>query len=169
MRPWITLLLLFSVLSLSAQKNRKLSLLASYQPYDLQILSFGADYGSVAEWPKLNFEYRYHTSISGQFYLNQTDNGDGDYYGLRQYLYAQTNYVGLGLQTRIIFQGNRQRYEVGPSLKIGYKWIWLEYTASFEVANNPWRHQFDLSPMEFENGLHNLNLAIIIPIIKFKD
>lgn len=161
--------ILFSTLSSFGQKNGEVSLLGSYQFYDQQLMAFGGEYSHKGKWPKLNFDYRYQLSARGLLFLDQANTAGGKYYGVREEVYICTKFVGLGFQNRILFQGMRQRYEIGPSVKLGCKWIWLEYTMSFEVANNPWSHHRELSPMEFEKGLHNLNVRLSIPIFKIKE
>ena len=165
-------LLLFIVICISSfegysQRDRKISLLGSYQMFDQQAFSFGIGYQANAFWPKVNFDNYIETKLRGNLFFNSSENDN--IYGLRFSAYQSNNFVGIGLDSRMLFQAKRHRADIGPAIKVGYKIIWLEYSLNYLVGNNFLSSDNDLSTIEFNKIEHNINLTLSIPIIKIKD
>lgn len=157
-------------LTLVGQSKRTISAIGAYQFFDLQALSFGLEYEREQRWENLKFDHQIQMSLQGQFFLNQTEADQSKYYGLINDVHVCTKFFGLGGQFRIIFQDNRQRYEFGPSFKLGYKYVWIIYTWSgYNFGNNPFKHHRDEPPIEFNNGDHNIRLLLSIPLVKLKE
>jgi len=117
-------------------------------------------------WPKLNFDSQTQAALRGYWFLADFD--DGNIFGIRSTIYWSIEHVGLGVSSRILFQNQLNRLDVGPAVKIGYKFIWLEYSWDFLSDNNVFKDE-DLPVIGFKNQEHNVNLTLSIPIVKRKE
>jgi len=147
-------------------RQASLSIVGAYQFYDKQSLSLGVEYKAKTIWPKVNFESFYESELLGEWFL--TDPSVDNIFAIDSKLYWATKYVGIGYDLRLIFQGDLQRLDFGPALKIGYKFVWLEYSVNFLMSNNFINYDADKPTIDFENMEQSLNLTLSIPIIKFK-
>lgn len=168
MKTTVLCIFLFVSIALFGQRDRRIDILGSYQPYDLQIASLGVVYGSNLSWPFPSLKLRLEGGLRGQWYLDHPSLEEGDYYGFRYDVYFTKKFVGLGFQNRMVFHDGRSRYEVGPTIKAGYKFIWLEYTASFMLGDHPFDIYTEDPNLPLSAGIHNVNLIISIPILKFE-
>jgi hypothetical protein len=167
MRLLLILVLFISSLETYSQRYRTISLLGSYQLFDQQAVSFGAEYQINAIWPKVNFESYVEIKLRGNMFF--TDSGIENIFGIRSTVYWSNKFAGVGLDSRLILQDKRHRADIGPAIKIGYKYIWLEYSLNYLIGNNFLNGDSDLSTIEFNEFEHNLNLTLSIPIIRIKE
>ena len=169
MRQLLTIILTLAALAVVGQSKKTIAPIGTYQFFELEAISVGLEYQIDKRWENLNFDHQVQMSLQGQFFLNQTDTDQDKYYGVINDVHFCTKFFGLGGQFRIIFQDNRQRYEFGPSFKLGYKYVWLNYVWSgYNFGNNPFKHHRDVPPIEFHNGDHNIRLILSIPVLKLK-
>jgi len=151
------------------QSERIVSAMGSYQFFDRQAISLGLELSRNQRWENLKFIHQVQVSFQGQVFLDKPDGDEENYYGLITDFFFCTKFVGIGGQFRLIFQDNRQRYDFGPSFKVGYKYFWIIYNWSgWNYGNNPFKHHGDEPPIDFTNGEHNIRLLLSIPIIKSK-
>lgn len=155
--------LLFSLTGFS-QNNREIFLQGSYQFYDAHAISIGVGTKTEAIWPKLNFDSFIETSLDGILFLNQPDNQD--IYGIQTGLSLSSKFVGVGIDFRLLLQENLSRFDCGPAIKVGYKFIWLGYRPSFLIYNNFFKNNSDTVTMDFDTVEHNIYLTVSIPIVK---
>lgn len=149
-----------------AQNELTFSLIGSYQFHEQQAISLGFGTTKKVDWPKVNFDQYIKTMIRGSIFLTGQE-GENIYSG-RWTTYWTSDYGGIGMDGRIfIFQGSIPRLDLGPSIKIGYRSFWLEYSANFLIADFPF-HDADPSPIAFKGLEHNLNLTLTI-VIKRKE
>lgn len=160
--------MVLATLGSAGQSKRIISAVSSYQFFNRESIGLGLESSLYQRWDSLNFKHQLQVSLQGQMFLDQPGNEER-YYGLITDFHFCTKFVALGGQFRTIFQDNRQRYEIGPSLKLGYKYLWIAYFWSgWNFANNPFKHHRNELPIEFKNGEHNVRLVLSIPIIKCK-
>ncbi|NEN25241.1 hypothetical protein G3O08_17225 [Cryomorpha ignava] len=151
-----------------SQKDRQLSLIGSYQVYNRQAVSFGAEYQKKADWAKVNFDSYLAGSLRGIFYFKDPELANEKIFGIQSSTYWSNKYFGVGVDGRLLFQDNRQRVDLGPAVKIGYKFFWLEYSANFLLGNNPFTNDNTLPVIEFNSMEHNLSIVLSIPILKIE-
>lgn len=161
----ISTFLILSIKSFS-QRDREIFLSGSYQFYDREAVSFGVGTEVNTVWPELSFKSTIESSLRGVMFLNQP--GDKEVYGLQSKMILSTKYVGIGLDTRLLFQDNLSRFDAGPEIRVGYKFVWLEYAPIFLVNNNLFRSNSDTETMDFDNVEHNINITLSIPIVRMK-
>lgn len=167
MRHLITSLLLLLSIQSHAQKDWQLALYGSYQFHDRQALSFGVGFSKKLTWPKLKFEHYTEGSLRTFLFLNAKE--EDKIYGLRYTAYWTSKYAGIGLDGRLIRQADLRRLDMGPALKIGYKYIWLEYSACILIADNLFNTDADLPAIAFDRVEHTINVTLSVPIITRKE
>ena len=159
-------LLCFIQISSFAQENAKFGLVGSYQQFNQPAVSFGILFQSEAQWPKLNFKSNYESKLRGHYYFNNTSNDK--IIGFRCSFYRSTKYIGIGFDGMHLFQGKSHRLDIGPAIKVGYKYFWLEYSVTFSLGDNIYTNNPNLNPVNINRVNHNLGICITVPLIDLK-
>lgn len=76
------------------------------------------------------------------------------------------NFIRIGYNARFLFQGKSTRSDLGPLIKLGYRYVWLEYSIHFGIGDNYFAQEDrEKIPLNNEN---NIKMVFTIPIINRK-
>lgn len=160
----ITFFILLISLFSYGQEGRYLSLLGSYQSYDLKAFSFGVNYTRPVVWPKVSFESNYEIKNRVQFFNDDRIDGKKAI-ASRHDIYWARKFIGAGISARYLFSDGIFA-GIGPAIKLSYKYFSIEYSAYLfdEIISS----DNLTSKTSLKNRLHTINLTLSIPIIDLK-
>lgn len=161
----ILIIILFVPCLILAQDTKRIGVIGAYQFLDYQSFDIGVSSNSKVGWPKTKIESRYESILRAQFFRDKRLNNEGKATGIRGDFYWKTKYFGAGFSSRFVFNDPVNVYDFGPTVKIGYKYLWVEFVAYIDSPLLPEKYN---GRTGFENGVYNINLTFSYPIIKLK-
>lgn len=163
MKMLILSIAIFSYLSCLSQKQQGIYLNGSYQVYSKNSIYAGISLHKKLIWPTGKYDYYMFQSLYFERYLSPSldkkINSIGYSWGFG------LSYVYLGTSCRYVFQGKSYRLDFAPLIRIGYKYLWIEYSRHFLVGDNPFSDN-QIRIVDLNKKEDNIKLILTIPILK---
>lgn len=144
-----------------AQKHNFYAIEASYQFYDEQSIYLGINHHKFDAFKLFQKPIIMSPSLYVETYTN--DPSLNNVYAIGYRVDFGFNFLRIGYNARFLFQGKSTRSDLGPLLKLGYRYVWVEYSIHFKMGDNFFADQ-DRAKIPLSNE-NNIKLVVTIPII----
>ncbi len=155
------ILIIFLLLSLEGFTQTTINITASYQPYEKQSIYLGVLIHSKLIWPDIKRDLYYFSTYYGEKYIADPD--FKNIYAIGGSFLVGGEYVYLGFNERIVFQEKSNRVDFGPTIRLGYKYVWLEMSRQFNTIDNLFSETVT-EKVGLDNFEDNFKIVITIPI-----
>ena len=159
------ILIFFFITSLNALTQSKFSVNidGSYQFYNNQTIYLAASIHKQLSWPDWNIDLFLINTLYVEKFIG--DSEVNNIYAIGNNGLWGIKYVYVGFIFRFVFEEKSQRFDLGPAFRVGYKFIWIEYSINYLLINNPFDDSQQMN-VDLDKSENNIKLIVTIPIFK---